>query len=143
VVWSEEGGHATGIGSSAIRSREFTRQETWTGGRITWWDGTPRGVGGGLVNVGEKSRPRNGQVFIRYSGLWGSPGAWFFTSGYWGPAFNETGGTCEDGRRAYSRSVSCPVPRNCGRVFQTAWCDAMDGARLQLSRECFADNTVP
>jgi hypothetical protein len=143
LVWSEEGGHATSAGPNVMRSRQFIRHETWTGGRVAWWDGTPKGPGGGLVNLGEKSRPRNGQLFIRYSGLWGSPGTWFFTSGYWGPAFNETSATCDDGRSAYSRSLGCPVPRGCERVFQTAWCDGMDGERLQLSRECYADYAVP
>ncbi len=33
----------------------------------------------------------HGQLFIRYAGLWGSPGLFYSTSGYWGPAFNETG----------------------------------------------------
>jgi hypothetical protein len=43
-----------------------------------------------LVNLGEKTRPMNGQLFLQYSGLWGSPGTFYQSSGYWGPAFNET-----------------------------------------------------
>ena len=34
--------------------------------------------------------PLNGQDFIRYSGIWGSPGDWYATFGYWNPAYNET-----------------------------------------------------
>jgi len=45
---------------------------------------------GPLVNFGEKTRPLNGQLFLQYSGLWGSPGTFYQSSGYWGPAFNET-----------------------------------------------------
>ena len=32
----------------------------------------------------------NGQVFLQYSGIWGSPGFLFESSGYWNLAFNET-----------------------------------------------------
>jgi hypothetical protein len=57
---------------------------------------------GRLLNIGEKRQPLNGQVFIRYSGLWGSPSEksppipagnalYVGFSGYWGPAYNETG----------------------------------------------------
>jgi hypothetical protein len=45
---------------------------------------------GHLVNVGAKIAPMNGQVFLQYSGIWGSPGFLFESSGYWEPAFNET-----------------------------------------------------
>ncbi|MBI4511339.1 MAG: hypothetical protein HY698_17025 [Deltaproteobacteria bacterium] len=89
---------------------------------------------GGLLNVGEKSRPRNGQVFIRYSGLWGSPGTFFGTSGYWGPAFNETAAKCGPS----SDHENCA-----GRVFHTAWCAGMAGnssfSPLDLNIECYAD----
>lgn len=115
VVFSEGGGHAsqwngTGIAakgcsglSSLIRCRldlgqpaTFIRQETWRTGQVTWFDGK-RSPGGGLLNVGEKQNPLNGQAFIRYSGLWGSPGLLFGTSGDWGPAYNQTG-IADDGR---------------------------------------------
>lgn len=111
-VYSEPGGHASqsfpyGGGDS------FTRQETWAGGNVSWTRNVfnhPVGqttLGGGLVNVGAKIAPMNGQYFIRYSGLWGSisdfpidqtiPTRWgdlnarTAFSGYWGPAYNETG----------------------------------------------------
>lgn len=94
MVFSEIGGHAThNFGELAVLlpivSLRFTQQQTWTGGSVHWYDGrvTPGGV---LLNIGEKMRPLNGQDFIRYSGIWGSPGFLEATSGYWNPAYNET-----------------------------------------------------
>lgn len=138
-VWSEEGGHASLVSPAGMKSKKFTRQETWSGGQVTWWDGSPGGLSGGLINVGEKSRPRNGQVFVQYSGLWGSPGRWFITSGYWGPAFNETDARCEDGRKAYKSSPTCsPGSARCGRIFHKAWCDGMSEKLLDVNVECYA-----
>jgi hypothetical protein len=136
-VYSEGGGHATHASGDTIGARNceaidpcvvsledkasYIRQETWHGGHVSWPDGrvVPNGA---LKNVGEKSAPRNGQIFVRYSGLWGSPGTFFGTSGYWGPAFNETG-MHDDG-------------------YTTAWCDGMAGA-LDRGRECWADDREP
>lgn len=131
VVYSEGGGHATHESGESIVARDcldtdpcmvsldepssFVRQETWAGGRVTWPDGQ-RTHGGALVNVGEKSAPLHGQVFLRYSGLWGSPGVFYMTSGYWGPAYNETS-MQDDG-------------------FVTAWCAGIDGGKLDVQREC-------
>lgn len=141
-VWSQEGGHASTAGSAGMKSSRFIRQETWAGGRVTWWDGSDRGAGAGLVNVGEKGRPRNGQVFIQYSGMWGSPHLWFLTSGYWGPAFNDTSAQCETGGPAYGYGLFCTIePSRCGRIFHTAWCDGMDGNLLDLDRECRAESS--
>lgn len=104
-VFSEGGGHATHETGSGIVSQgcgyspcvidpnnraTFVRQETWPSGRVSWPSGSLTSSGG-LLNVGEKLHPLNGQVFIQYSGIWGSPGTLFGTSGYWGPAYNETG----------------------------------------------------
>jgi hypothetical protein len=134
VVYSEGGGHATRASGESIVARgcmdsdpcvvsleqpsTFVRQETWAGGRVTWPDGQVT-QGGALVNVGEKSAPLHGQVFLRYSGLWGSPGVFYMTSGYWGPAYNETS-MRDDG-------------------FTTAWCDGIDAGRLDVQRECKAE----
>ena len=40
LVWSEEGGHSSfpSPHGGGLRSR-WTRQETWTGGRVIWWNG--------------------------------------------------------------------------------------------------------
>jgi len=131
VVFSEVGGHTSRASGDGIAAegcdalgycevsrdapRTRIRQESWTGGTVTWPDGqvTP---GGGLLNVGEKSAPLKGQSFLRYSGLWGSPGRFYFTSGYWGPAFNETS-MRRDG-------------------FVTAWCAGMAGP-LDRAHECW------
>lgn len=139
LVWSEEGGHSSHADERHSRSIRWVRQETWAGGAVTRWDGADLGQSGGLRNVGEKSRPRNDQVFIQYSGLWGSTGRLFMTSGYWGPAFNETDATCEDGVFAYKpymrRRAESP---ECGSIFMKAWCDGADAGRLDLSAECQA-----
>lgn len=130
-VFSEAGGHATRASGEEVRARgcafgdactidvadarTFVRQETWSGGEVRGADRTAS-KGGALVNLGAKEHPMNGQLFVRYSGLWGSPGVLYGTSGYWGPAFNETGMT-DDG-------------------FVTAWCAGMAGAALEA--ECYA-----
>lgn len=127
------------------RAENTIRQQTWNGGMVIWAPGSPAhsgtpvhlasGVGipsggftatksGGLINVGEKTRPLNGQVFIRYSGLWGDhsrgiAGQW---SGYWGPAYNETA-MGSDG-------------------FMTAWSlgmKALPGTALDVQKECYPD----
>lgn len=124
LVYSEPGGHAGhvifdlgasyrhSLGPVTIAvpfwSRNLTiasntiRHETASSGSITWpradWRSHIGGVttpAGRLVNVGEKMHPLNGQVFVRYSGLWGSIGRIF--SGYWGPAYNETEEDVETG----------------------------------------------
>ena len=62
----------------------------------------------------------NDQVFIQYSGLWGSPGLTYITSGYWGPAYNETGMNQKSTVHAY-------VP---------AWCSTMQDAYTNYD-ECW------
>jgi hypothetical protein len=143
LVWSQEGGHASYPDSRHMRSKRWIRQETWTGGAVTRWDGMRLGASGGLRNVGEKSRPREGQVFIQYSGLWGSPGRLFMTSGYWGPAFNETDAQCADGRGAYKSYLRRRAEsQDCGAIILRAWCDRMNGARLNRKTECQAARDV-
>jgi hypothetical protein len=61
----------------------FVRQETWKGGKVRWYNGVITDPGP-LVNLGAKNIPINGQVFVQYSGLWGSPGFTYPTGGYWG-----------------------------------------------------------
>jgi hypothetical protein len=129
-IFSEGGGHATRISGEGIQARgcggwfewltcrvnpdkraTFVRQESWSGGRVEWFDGRS-GTTGPLLNVGEKRHPLNGQLFVRYSGLWGTPSRGFPPlppgnplyigfSGYWGPAYNETG---MDSQTGFSRA---------------------------------------
>lgn len=144
LVWSEEGGHSSYADASHSRSTRWFRHETRTGGSVTKWDSSRVGDSGGLRNVGEKTLPRNDQAFIRYSGLWGSKGRLFLTSGYWGPAFNETGATCAAGHPAYRGFVRRPAERtDCGPIRLNAWCNSADVARLNASDVCFAASDVP
>jgi hypothetical protein len=103
LIKSEKGGH-TSVPVKEKDKKEVARlirQETWTGGRVSW----PISVAQNsnrvaanspvLMNLGEKLSPAAGMEFLQYSGLWGTreTGWWFprLRSGYWGPAFNETG----------------------------------------------------
>lgn len=43
---------------------------------------------GPMVDLGSRLHPL--QTFLTYSGLWGALGLAPWSSGYWGPAFNET-----------------------------------------------------
>lgn len=127
-VYSEGGGHASRTDGSGIYANTWpwyvdpnlpwthVRQETWTGGAVTWTDGALT-TSGGLLEFGPKIAPKNGQVFVQYSGIWGSPGTFYFTSGYWGPAFNETA-MGSDG-------------------FVTAWCHGISTDPYTMRRECY------
>jgi hypothetical protein len=143
-VWSEEGDHSSYPNSRNLKSSRFVIQETWTGGRVIWWDGSSRGNSGGLVNIGEKTNPRNGQNFVQYSGLWGAAKRLFLTSGYWGPAFNETAAQCADASEAYGPSIRQRAKSpNCGRIFLKAWCDGMNRQLLDRHCECYAARETP
>jgi hypothetical protein len=115
-VFSEGGGHATRFSGGAIAAngcasrdrrcivdpdepKTFVRQETWTGGR--------------LKNLGSKVAPMNGQAFVRYSGLWGSPGVFYGTSGFWGPAFNETSMRADGFVSAWCEGMRHPTEEEC------------------------------
>ena len=143
-VWSEEGDHASYPNSRNLKSSRFIVQETWTSGRVIWCDGLSRGNSGGLVNIGEKTNPRNGQSFVKYSGLWGATKKLFLTSGYWGPAFNETGAQCADASEAYGPTLR---PRakspDCGKIFMKAWCDGMNRQLIDRNCECYAARETP
>lgn len=143
LVWVENGGHAS-LPESPEPGRRWIAQETWTGGSVTWSTGDRRGNSGGLMNVGEKSRPRNGQYFIRYSGLWAAPHQFFFTSGYWGPAFNETDAICADRRPAYGPTFAPrALSANCGKIRIKAWCDGIDVLKIDAAVECYAHSESP
>ena len=134
LVLADKGGHTTLLLSPNATHEPMIRHESWTGGTVRWPDGktTP---GSTLVNLGEKTLPMPGMEFLRYSGLWGTREStgWFATprSGYWGPAFNETGmGTGN---------------------FITAWCSGMadinrsvpDPSGLGRLRECYPSAISP
>jgi hypothetical protein len=135
-VFSEGGGHATRFSGGAIAARgcrgagrcvvdpdddaTFVRQETWTGGEVRGPSGL-RSQAGGLVNLGSKTSPMNGQSFVRYSGLWGSPGVFYSTSGFWGPAYNETSQRADG--------------------FVSAWCEGMSPSSAP-PEECYPRETT-
>jgi hypothetical protein len=126
-----------------MRSTRFIRQETWTGGRVTGENDERRGRSGGLRNVGEKAHPRSNQVFIQYAGLWGAPHRFFYTSGYWGPAYNETSAQCADGSDAYRFGFRLREDeRTCGRIVIRAWCDRMNAAVSSRDAECAAARDI-
>lgn len=143
LVWSSEGGHSTYPDSSRLHSRCWIRQETWNRGRVTRWDGVRLSLSGGLLNLGEKSLPRNGQAFVQYSGLWGSRRRFYLTSGYWGPAFNETGARCADGTQAYPAGIFYKAETDtCAPIHLTAWCDGIS-AGMNRTKECQATFDAP
>ena len=140
-IFSEGGGHASHPSGEGILSRDCDglpsvinpddpctriRQETWDNGLVSWCNNSfvpycsgATSPAGPLVNVGSKIAPMNGNVFIKYSGIWGSPGGIYSFSGYWGPAYNETGMG--------------------GDGYITAWCDNI--VQVDITRECYPKYT--
>lgn len=86
----------------------FVRQETWKNGQVSWFSGET-GTSAGLLNVGEKLAPLNGQAFIQYSGLWGSPGRNYASSGSWGPAYDDRGIGSDSYINAWAANMLNPV----------------------------------
>jgi hypothetical protein len=134
-IKSENGGHAS-TPFTSDKEADYIRQETWAGGKVRWPLNQTHRPGQltensltPLRNLGEKTAPMRGMAFIQYAGLWGSPGKSLpfvgpISSGYWGPAYNETG----------QRSDS----------FITAWCEGMKESKKQAAshqdcaiRECY------
>jgi len=136
MILCEKGSHTSVLMTKSDLSRRLRRieQKSWTGGSVRWPSGKVSNSGL-LVMVGQKTSPRAGMEWLRYSGLWGTrenSGPFpFYRSGYWGPAFNETG------------------LRNDG--FVSAWCEgiapmkpASGGSEgLVVEKECYADHVVP
>lgn len=123
VVLSALGTHATYESFSACSGSLKEHGCAWGDPSwrwFTWSGGRPAGQlgyqGGGLVPIGEKAYPLNGQSFVKYSGTWGeigdNPFGW--TTGPRGPAYQDkwnygrastggtggtggSGGDCDDG----------------------------------------------
>ena len=117
IVYTERGGHEahpnpTGPGP-------FIDHPTWSGATTSFPDGISHTVGP-LIDLGTRIRPK--VQFLRYSGLWGALGATSISSGYWGPAYNETG-IGPDG-------------------FLRAWCDGIRDPNMQEggANECYPDD---
>ena len=86
VFYTEKGGHEAHIVPQALEP--YIEHPTWSGGK-GGLPGQPARQVGPLVDLGTRLQPK--VEFLSYSGLWGSLGATPISSGYWGPAFNETG----------------------------------------------------
>jgi hypothetical protein len=118
--------------ASDLAQRErWIEQQAWNGGVVRWPDRrlTPSGP---IVNLGRKVAPAPGMEWLRYSGLWGTRSNSgllpYYRSGYWGPAFNETG-IGKDG-------------------FIAAWCEGMAPPRtpeeaIIFRQECYPASGLP
>jgi len=129
LIACEKGSHtSTLMAGSDLRERSrMIEHKCWTGGSVRW-PGGKVSKSGPVVMLGQKTAPRQGIDWLRYSGLWGtrenSELYQYYRSGYWGPAFNETG------------------IRNDG--FVAAWCEGIARAGgPSPEKECYADNVVP
>lgn len=118
IVYTEKGGHeAHPVPVNA--PAPYILHQTWSTGIAQWSVGGAHGVGP-LINLGIRLHPQ--VAFVRYSGLWGSLGATPFSSGYWGPAFNETGMT--------------------GGRYLAAWCTGIDDPEQGegMEKECYVSD---
>ncbi len=132
VITAEKGSHTSHLATrkDIAKRRQMIEQQSWTGGAVRWANGNT-GESGPLVIIGQKSCPAPGMEWLQYSGLWGSRESSgvlaYYRSGYWGPAFNETG-MRQDG-------------------FMSAWCEGIakpmtDAARVAVRRECYPSRIV-
>lgn len=129
LISCEKGGHTSGLMTGKELSERSHRIEhqSWTGGQVRW-PGGKVAIFGSMAMLGQKTMPRAGMEWLRYSGLWGTRenSGWYplYRSGYWGPAFNETG------------------LRKGG--FISAWCEGISGSgSIAIRKECYADAVVP
>jgi len=129
LILCEKGSHTSTLMTrrDLAKRPRWIEHQSWTGGSVRW-PGGQVSSSGPLVMLGQKTSPAPGAEWLRYSGLWGTrqnSGLYrFYRSGYWGPAFNETG-LRQDG-------------------FISAWCEGI--ARVNtptIEKECYADHVVP
>jgi hypothetical protein len=126
MVLAEKGSHTSQLATrrDLSKRRNFIEHETWSGGAVRWPDGR-RSDSGLLMLLGQKTCPEPGMQWLRYSGLWGtreqSGVLAYYRSGYWGPAFNETGmhkdgfvsAWCEGIARPAAASGAAAIRREC------------------------------
>ena len=128
LILCEKGSHTSILVTRADSSKRPQRIEhrSWTGGTIRWPSGKIS-ESGPIVMLGQKTSPAPGAEWLRYSGLWGtreSSGLYkYYRSGYWGPAFNETG-LHSDG-------------------FIAAWCEGIAHVGFAVDKECYAEHAIP
>lgn len=132
VIRARRGSHTSELASRTdiVNRTKFIEHASWTGGWVRW-PGGRQTQGGPVLLVGDKIRPRSGMEWVQYSGLWGtreSSGMLaYYSSGYWGPAFNETG-MRPDG-------------------FVSAWCEGIaepktPAERQPLHQECYPAKSI-
>ena len=83
IVYSALGSHAS-YPSAGVKDRGILLPADKTGEGGLEWDCLPN-----VINLGEKSYPRQGMEWIQYSGRWGEIGAVGYTSGPYGPAYQD------------------------------------------------------
>lgn len=97
VVFVADGSHASypSLADCENALRELPGPSCEDRADARWFTGGDTGgeagrAGGGVINVGERDRPLNGQRFILYYSRWGEIGELSFTSGPITPSFKET-----------------------------------------------------
>lgn len=122
IIYAERGGHEMHINPKG--PPPYIRRGTWPDSTVVGilsGEQTKTYPAGPIIDLGSRLHPFVG--FVRYSGLWGSLGQTPWSSGYWGPAFNET-----------------DMPPD---SFLFAWCFNMKDARTIQEdgrRECYPDD---
>ena len=101
IVWVADGSHASypnestcddasiwdeGVVGNNCQTVDAHRWFTWAGGQ----QGRSGHQGGGVINVGEREFPLNGQVFIQYYSRWGERGETDGTSGPRTPSYQSS-----------------------------------------------------
>ncbi len=87
IVYAERGGNEMHHERPSNVS-DFIDHPTWSGSTVIFPKGGNSSSPGPLIHLGTRLHPTSS--IVNYSGLWGSIGTLWFSSGYWGPAFNET-----------------------------------------------------
>jgi len=83
IVYSALGSHAS-YPSAGVKVRGMVLPADRTSEGGLEWDCLPD-----IVNLGEKSYPREGMEWLQYSGRWGEIGAVGYTSGPYGPVYQD------------------------------------------------------
>jgi hypothetical protein len=89
IVYAERGGHEMHLNPNG--PPPYIRRGTWPNSTVfgvLLGSDAKTYPAGPMVDLGSRLHPL--AAFVRYSGLWGSLGQTPWSSGYWGPAFNET-----------------------------------------------------
>ncbi|MBI3181410.1 MAG: hypothetical protein HYZ28_04645 [Myxococcales bacterium] len=122
-VWTADGTHASYPDESSCDGtwREGFDNSCETVSSYRWftWSGGQAGQygyqGGGVINVGEKGLPLNGQQFVKYYARWGEIGNSGDTSGPRTPTYQSTWDL--------DRGSASSCAGKCGGYAGSCWCD--------------------